>query len=98
MDTIRIGNRDIGASTIADLATAVAPGAKQNIVGTRQGDRTHEVLITPEEMKRTRPALSGGFVIERNTYYEPLGFQYTSDNLALRLSAEDLRQMIEGQS
>ena len=88
---------ELGASTIADLATAVAPKAKQNIVGVRPGDRMHEVLITREEMKRTHPMVPSGFIIERATFYDSLTFNYTSDNPTLRLSVEDLRGMIEGQ-
>jgi UDP-N-acetylglucosamine 4,6-dehydratase len=87
---------DIGASSIAELAAAVAPEARQKIVGVRQGDRMHEVLIMPNEMKRTHPAVEGGFIIERNTFYETLDFSYTSDNPALRLPADMLRRMVEG--
>lgn len=38
---------------IVDLAAAVAPGCRVEVVGIRPGEKLHEVLITPEESART---------------------------------------------
>ncbi len=48
---------------ITDVATAIAPECRQEIVGVRPGEKIHEDIITEEEAPRTR-AESGAFVIE----------------------------------
>lgn len=93
----------IGASTVAELAMAVAPGAEWKLVGPRAGEKFHESLISPEESRHTHDAGSV-FIIEPEARIwgdvDPLpypsvvpGFSYTSDT-APRLSAEQLRQLV----
>lgn len=44
----------IASMKITDLADAIAPEAKKNIVGIRPGEKLHEVLLTKEEARRTK--------------------------------------------
>lgn len=95
----------IPSMNITELADAIAPKARREIVGIRPGEKIHETLITGEEAKQTRE-LDDCFVIEpENTYWgraapkegRPLaeGFKYTSENNGRRLSGDELKQMVE---
>ncbi len=93
----------IPSMKIMDLAEAVAPECKIDVVGIRPGEKLHEVLISQDE---SRHAVDCGdvFVIEPEaaswTYNKrkgtPLmdGFRYSSDENKEWLSVEDLRAMI----
>lgn len=50
------------ATRITDLATAIAPHAKQEIVGIRPGEKLHEVMISREEAPCTKD-LGDSYVI-----------------------------------
>jgi len=43
----------IPSCTVADLARAVAPEAKIEIIGIRPGEKLHEVLISEDEARQT---------------------------------------------
>ncbi len=43
----------IASMTVEDLAKAVAPGAKINVIGIRPGEKLHEVLISEDESRTT---------------------------------------------
>ena len=95
---------------ITDVATAVAPECKQEIVGIRPGEKLHEEMITTSDSYHT---------IETNDYYIVLppmdekrkkeymehyhatkvekGFTYNSKNNDQWLSVSDLRAMISEQ-
>lgn len=53
----------IPSMKITDLATAIAPDCKQEIVGIRPGEKLHEVLINEEEA-RNAVEFEGGYVIQ----------------------------------
>ncbi len=86
-----------------DIAKTINPKRKIDIIGTRQGEKLHETLISSEEMKRTlnmgRNTLiilpdqsyftkyNGGKFIGENA------FKYSSNN-AERLTKKELEEMI----
>ena len=91
---------------LLDLAAAVAPEARIEIVGIRPGEKLHEEMIGVDDARRTRDA--GDFYVMqpdvdwwngaawRDAELVPEGFRYTSDTNSLWLSVEDLRRMIDG--
>jgi UDP-N-acetylglucosamine 4,6-dehydratase len=83
---------------IVDLAEAIAPKAKHEIVGIRPGEKLHEVLIS-EDGARDTIGLPKCFVVHPQIDYDlcellPDNFRYTSDTNTDWLSIEDLQQMI----
>ena len=102
--------KKIPSITIADIALAVDPSARHEIVGIRPGEKLHEEMISAED------ALNS---YEYNDYYKILpsinewhkdpsrikdgvlvapGFTYSSDNNTDWLSAEGLREWIAAHS
>lgn len=76
----------LAASTMADLAAAVAPGCRQRVTGRRPGEKQHEVLISADEVANTHD-LGDRFVIypnaptwplERRGVPVPIDFEYSS--------------------
>jgi len=95
----------IPSMRIVDLAKAIAPECKIEIVGIRPGEKLHEAMITEHDARHT---------IELDTYYViqpefpwwsyedekagkslPEGFEYTSDTNTQWLSIKELRKLIE---
>lgn len=95
----------IPSMKVTDLATAIAPECKIEIVGIRPGEKLHEAMITEDDARQTR---------EFNTYYviQPEfpwwsedyakdgkdleeGFKYTSDLNDDWLTVEQLRELVE---
>ncbi|MCG6172598.1 UDP-N-acetylglucosamine 4,6-dehydratase (inverting) [Anoxybacillus sp. LAT_11] len=95
----------IPSMRVVDLAEAIAPECKIEIVGIRPGEKLHEAMITEDDARRT---------LEFDTYYiiqpefpwwlsdaveggNPLpdGFKYTSDTNTEWLTVEELRALVE---
>lgn len=90
---------------IETLAEAVAPGVPRTTVGIRPGEKLHEVLVSPEEARRTsdlgellviwpeamRQTLQG---VRLGTPV-PEGFVYSSDRAEPRLDLEATRAKVE---
>ena len=87
---------------LVDLAHAIAPRCRIKVTGIRPGEKIHEVLITPDEARRTHDCDSH-YVIEPDERpwgnVEPLpfplvpeGFEYRSDT-AERLAVDTLREV-----
>ena len=87
---------------ITDLAEALAPGCKLELVGIRPGEKLHEVLISADE-SRCAVEFDGGFLIEPlrpwwtpsippDAERLPEGTTYASDTNDHWLSVEDLRR------
>ena len=97
----------IPSMTIMDIAAAVAPKAKQKIIGIRPGEKLHEQMIGIEDAVHT---------FEYDDYYKilpsingwskdpkrigagktvPENFVYSSDNNSDWMSAGDLRRWID---
>lgn len=87
----------LGASTIAELAAVVAPGADFNIIGLRAGEKQHERLVSENEHARTY-TMGDSYIVwlpsdtpAVDPFPAPNG--YSSDT-ARRLSADELALMI----
>jgi UDP-N-acetylglucosamine 4,6-dehydratase (inverting) len=92
---------------ITDVATAIAPTCKHEIIGIRPGEKIHEEMITEADSFYTVD-LGKIFAIlpqqprwnkeEFMRHFQatavPLGFRYTSDNNDQWLSVEQIRQLI----
>lgn len=95
----------IPSMAIADLAKAIAPKAKMEVIGVRPGEKLHEVLISEAEAPRTRK-FKEMFVIEPDHPWWasdnwkggnrlPEGFRYSSDVNDDWLGTSQLHAMIE---
>jgi UDP-N-acetylglucosamine 4,6-dehydratase len=90
---------------VVDLAAAVSPQARIEIVGIRPGEKLHEEMIGVDDARRTRDA--GDFYVMQpdvdwwngaawqDAELVAPGFRYTSDANSQWLSVEDLRRMID---
>jgi len=96
----------IPSMKIMELAKAVAPECKMEVIGIRPGEKLHEVLITEEEGRNT-VAYNGMYVImpnrswwERQNYKTgkklPDDFVYTSNTNDEWLNIEDLKKIVYG--
>jgi UDP-N-acetylglucosamine 4,6-dehydratase len=94
----------IPSINVSDLAHAMAPDAKIEIIGIRPGEKIHEILITEDEARHTKE-YDNFFVIEPEMKFWnkdggnegkalPEGFRYTSDTNTVWLSIDDLKKMI----
>jgi UDP-N-acetylglucosamine 4,6-dehydratase len=94
---------------ITDVATAIAPECRQEVIGIRPGEKIHEEMITASDSLNTvdlghyyaiLPA-GGDFTLEqycrdRGATAVPAGFAYDSGTNPDFLSVEDLRALIAG--
>jgi UDP-N-acetylglucosamine 4,6-dehydratase len=94
----------IPSMRVIDLADAVAPGAKVEVIGIRPGEKLHEALISDDEA-RTGVELDDMYVLHAGAdgvarWHEgkplPEGFRYTSDTNTSWLTREQLRAMVDG--
>jgi UDP-N-acetylglucosamine 4,6-dehydratase len=95
----------IPSMNVVDLARAIAPECKIEIVGIRPGEKLHEAMITEDDARKT---------IDFDSYYviqpefpwwfenygkdgNPVeeGFKYTSDTNTEWLTVEELRALVE---
>lgn len=95
----------IPSTTILDLAEAIAPGCRFEIVGIRPGEKLHEVMI-PEDDARHTVEFPDFYVIKPEfpwwndanwSHGRPLpeGFRYSSDSNPWRLSVAEIRAVLE---
>lgn len=93
---------------ITDLATAIDPSCRQEIIGIRPGEKFHEEMITATDSLSTFEFKDYFTIIPtRKEWREEeylkefggkrctVGFQYSSDKNDQWLSIEDLRQLIQ---
>ena len=95
----------IPSMNIMDLAAAVAPECRTEVVGIRPGEKLHEVMV-PEDDARSTVALEDRYVIlpsfnmwdEADPYGQmprcPDGFRYGSDNNDRWLTKDQLIDMV----
>jgi UDP-N-acetylglucosamine 4,6-dehydratase len=94
----------IPSSTLADMAAAVAPGCRQEVIGLRAGEKLHEVLIPTDESHRTLE-YDGYYVVQPEfDYWSPekwvggrpvaADFRYSSENNPWRLSPAELKGLL----
>ena len=96
----------IPSMKITDVATAVAPQAKQKFVGIRPGEKLHEQMISPEDSFYTYeypdhykilPSINNWSTCEKRVKEGKKvteGFSYTSDNNPQWMSIEELKTWI----
>jgi UDP-N-acetylglucosamine 4,6-dehydratase len=95
----------IPSMKVTDLAEAIAPECKQEIVGIRSGEKLHEVMI-PRASSRHTIEFEGHYIIEPDYDWwgkenHPDGkklekeFEYNSGNNDQWLSVEEMRKLIE---
>jgi FlaA1/EpsC-like NDP-sugar epimerase len=86
-----------------DLAEAIAPEAKKEIIGIRPGEKLHEIMITEDEARHTKEFFDY-FIIEPefpfwnkknhvNGKSLPEGYRYSSDINDKWLTKEELIRM-----
>ncbi|HYC02703.1 MAG TPA: UDP-N-acetylglucosamine 4,6-dehydratase (inverting) [Azospirillaceae bacterium] len=97
----------IPSMRVVDIATSMAPGLPQKIIGIRPGEKLHEVMITEDDSRQTFE-MPDRFVIEpafnwwkRDAYLKhgakavPDGFSYRSDTNTDWLTPERLAVLLE---
>jgi UDP-N-acetylglucosamine 4,6-dehydratase len=93
---------------IVDLAEAIAPGCRHEVVGIRPGEKLHETLISADDARNTlqgqdryviQPSFpwwdGGAFRFEDGFRRCTEGFAYTSDTNDQWLSVDKLRELLE---
>lgn len=100
--------RKIPSMKVTDIARAVLPDAKQEIVGIRPGEKVHEQMIGPEDSFHTYeyddhykilPAIHGwSNCVNRIKTGRKVqeGFSYTSDNNSAWMSIAELQAWVRG--
>jgi len=93
----------IPSMRVIDLAEAVAPDARVDVVGIRPGEKLHEALVAEDEA-RTGVELEDMYVLYPGAdgtkrwpdgKLLPEGFRYTSDTNTRWLTREQLHAMVE---
>ncbi|MDR7152329.1 UDP-N-acetylglucosamine 4,6-dehydratase (inverting) [Hydrogenophaga palleronii] len=99
--------KKIPSMKMTDLASVVAPQARQEVVGIRPGEKLHEQMISTEDAYYTYeypehykilPAINGWHECKeriKDGQKVPEGFSYTSDNNPSWMAPEDLEAWIE---
>ncbi len=97
----------IPSMNIVDLARAIAPECRLDIVGVRPGEKLHETMV-PEDDARNTLEYDDYFVIRAQPANGnsgqngkggkpcPAGFHYSSDNNSRWLTVEELQRMVTG--
>lgn len=99
--------KKIPSMTVTELATVVAPEARQEVVGIRPGEKLHEQMIGVEDAFYTYeypehfkilPAINGWDACEKRIKdgkRVPEGFSYTSDNNTEWMQPAELQAWID---
>lgn len=100
----------IPSMRINDLAEALAPGCKIEIIGIRPGEKLHEAMVSEEESLNAyrfknyfviQPSIKMWDSTEDLTYQGekgelvPFGFSYSSDKNTSWLNVQQLRELVE---
>ncbi|MDX2063802.1 MAG: UDP-N-acetylglucosamine 4,6-dehydratase (inverting) [Bacteroidia bacterium] len=92
---------------VTDMATAIAPSARQEVVGIRPGEKLHEEMITETDSLNTLEFARHYVICPTTSIWEkqalreafhgkevPFGFKYNSGTNSEWLSVEQLREQI----
>jgi len=98
----------IPSMSIVDLAKAIAPGCRLNVIGIRPGEKLHETMVPEDDARNTFEyedcfvirSLSGesdgNRVLSRNGGRPcPEGFRYSSDNNPQWLTITELQRLVD---
>ena len=95
----------VPSMNIGDLAEAIAPDCKHEVVGIRPGEKLHEIMVPPDDARRTLE-LPDYYVIQPDfpQFHQgsrwkegkpvPDGFSYSSDSNTQWLTRQELQQLI----
>jgi UDP-N-acetylglucosamine 4,6-dehydratase len=88
----------ISSMKVIDLAKAMAPGCRFNMIGIRPGEKLHEAMILEDDARITSE-FKDFFIIDTYSYHKggkklPEGFKYTSDNNDQWLTEKELKKII----
>ncbi len=95
----------IPSMNIVDLARAIAPECRLDIVGVRPGEKLHETMVPEDDARNTveyddcfviRAPGANGAVNRNGGRPCPEGFRYSSDNNSSWLTVEQLQQLAAG--
>lgn len=97
----------IPSMKVTDLAEALAPDCRLEIVGIRPGEKLHETMVPVDDSRRALE-FDDFFILQPDFKWwsaenhqggrlVPEGFQYSSDNNDRWLSIEDLRKMADSE-
>lgn len=100
----------IPSMRIVDLAQAVAPHLPQKIIGIREGEKLHELMVSKEDSRHTlefddhylimpdttlsQHGMVEKFLAGRPKKVPPEGFAYTSDTNSIWITAEQLKGIV----
>lgn len=95
----------IPSMRVVDLASAMAPDARHEVIGIRPGEKLHEMLITSDESRHTVDAGDVYVVVPEHHWWQERhpwesgervrdGFAYTSDTNNRWLAEEELRELL----
>lgn len=97
----------IPSMRITDLALAIAPECKIEIIGIRPGEKLHEIMVPQDEARNTlefkeffiiKPGTEWGMISYSAPYDKEIGrtvrddFYYSSDNNSQWITVEDLKK------
>ena len=97
----------IPSMNIMDLAKAIAPECKTEIVGVRPGEKLHEVMVTKDDARRTLE-YKDHYVVQPDFQFWgsrfksnggtplPEDFEYNSGTNPWFLTIDEMREMVEG--
>ena len=98
----------IPSMNIMDLARAIAPEAKTEIIGIRPGEKLHEVMISSDDAINTLEFSNYYIIQPAHPWWDNLkyisikggkpvenGFVYSSENNPQWLTVKQLQEMIE---
>jgi len=94
----------IPSMNIVDLAHAIAPECRLDVVGVRPGEKLHETMVPEDDARHTleyddcyviRSASANNQVHSNGGKPCPEGFRYSSDNNSVWLSVDELKRMVE---
>jgi UDP-N-acetylglucosamine 4,6-dehydratase len=93
----------IPSMKIVDLARAIAPECRLDVVGVRPGEKLHETMVPEDDARNTveyddcfviRSPSANGRIYANGGRPCPEGFRYSSDNNPLWLTVEELQQLV----
>ena len=98
----------IPSFNILDLANAIAPECEHKIIGIRPGEKIHEEMITPSDSFSTYDMGKYYVILPQNPTWKikefikkfnaigvKQGFSYNSESNPIKLSVDELRQLIK---
>ena len=105
---VNYGFQKIPSYKITDVAEAIAPGCKQDVVGIRPGEKVHEEMITSSDSFSTYdlgkyyvilPVSSNweidDYIKRFNAVKVPEGFFYNSGTNSEWLTVDEIRNLIK---